>query len=110
MLRWRQVLLCACVLFCLAAIYVPLLVAGYAVSIAIEALWSGQLGLGVRAILIALVCGVLWLTPIPGWYLVRKVFRGLPGSRARVGSIHATENLWSKARESLAQPEALDRK
>jgi hypothetical protein len=71
---------------CLAAIYVPLLVAGYAIALYVEAVWNGQTNLAQSAALVAGIGGILWISPIPVWYLVRQVRRHRVDRRRRVSA------------------------
>ena len=75
MRRARPVLLFFCGLLDWVALYAPLLIAGWATAIAIEALSSGQFSLGLSSLLVAASCGMIWLLPIPAWYLVTLVQR-----------------------------------
>lgn len=75
MRRRKQILLFFCILCCFGAVYVPLLVAGYAIAISTEAVWNGQRNLGQSAVLVAVSCGIIWTSPILVWYLARKVRR-----------------------------------
>jgi hypothetical protein len=85
MQRQKQVLACFCVLLCLAAIYVPLFVAGYAVAIAIQAVWNGQTDLAQSALLVTLICGILWISPIPAWHLAGAIRRRRVDRRSAAG-------------------------
>lgn len=75
MRRARPVLLFFSGLLCLAALYAPLLIAGWATAIAIEALSSGQFSKGLSSLLVAAICGMIWLLPVPVWCLIMHVHR-----------------------------------
>ena len=76
--RGRQALLFFSGLLCLAAVYVPLLLAGWATAMAIEALSRGQFHLSLSYLLAATICGMIWLLPIPVWCLVMLVHGSPP--------------------------------
>jgi formate hydrogenlyase subunit 3/multisubunit Na+/H+ antiporter MnhD subunit len=76
MRRRKQVLSFCCVLLCLAAIYVPLLIGGYALAIVMEALWNRQQNVAQSALLVAVICGIAWLLPISAWYLAQRLRNG----------------------------------
>ena len=71
----KQILLFFCILCCLGAVYVPLLVAGYAIAISIEAVWNGHMNLGQSVVLAVMSCGIVWSSPILVWYVDRKARR-----------------------------------
>ena len=75
MRRGRPVLLFFSGLLCLAALYAPLLIAGWVTAIAIEALSSGQFSKGLSSLWVAAICGIIWLLPVPVWCLVKLVHR-----------------------------------
>jgi hypothetical protein len=73
--RGRPVLLFFSGLLCLAVLYAPLVIAGWATAIAIEALSSGQFSKGLSSLLVAAICGMIWLVPVPAWCLIMHVHR-----------------------------------
>jgi membrane protein implicated in regulation of membrane protease activity len=81
-IRHGRLLLCALLFF--VAIYAPLLLGGYATAIAIEMLWNGQESLTVQALLLAVLCGILWVLLVPSWYLARRVHRRRPDDGSRI--------------------------
>jgi hypothetical protein len=69
--RGRAVLLFFSGLLCLAVLSAPLLTAGWATAIAIEALSSGQFSVGLSSLWVAAFCVLIWLLPVPIWWLVK---------------------------------------
>jgi hypothetical protein len=73
--RGRAVLLFFSGLLCLAVLYAPLLIAGWATAIAIEALSSGEFSVGLSSLWVAAIYGMIWLLPVPAWFLIMRVHR-----------------------------------
>lgn len=53
-------------------IVAPLLLAVSAVAVAIGALSNGRIALGLLALVVATLSGILWILMVPAWYLALK--------------------------------------
>lgn len=60
-----------CVAF-VVVIVAPLLLAISAVAVATGALSNGRIPLGVLALVVAALSGILWTLMVPAWYLALK--------------------------------------
>ncbi len=72
----KRALVFFCALLCLVAVYVPLLIGGYALAVALEALWHGQETVVQSALPVAAICGIAWLSPVLAWYITVRLHNG----------------------------------